>query len=178
MSYDVIPAGDYIAVAVVSEGDDGNGILHHSITKNGYDQLVVRFSITEGEYKGRGLIWYASLATEISAGSQATEPPCVATLKGLRAMGFEGDRFADAYTQALDQPVRISVEIAEWQGKTFNRVRWVNDLRGVAAVKINAPDEKRKRLVAAAMDRFLKPATATAPPRQAARAEHQDDIPF
>jgi hypothetical protein len=176
MSYELLPAGEYLAVAVASEGPDGNGILHLGVTKNGYDQMIVRFSIAEGEYKGRTLTWFASLSSEQPKDSgygKPGTPPCLFTLKGLRAMGFAGDDLNDAFTQPLDETVRLVVEVNEYEGKTTNRIRWVNPIMG--RIIANAPDESRRRMLLAKMNTFLEASPAPATPRN---AKNNDDIPF
>lgn len=186
MSYELLPAGEYLAVAVASEGPDGNGLLHLSVTKNGHDQLVARFSILEGEHKGRTVTWFGSLSTELpkqmpsrnGGSTRPPQPPCVHTLKGLRAMGFDGGDINDAFTQPLDETVRIVVSVNEYNGKVTNRVEWVNPV--VAKIVVTPPDDNRRRLLLAKMNSYLGPGVQRSEqaPRRKDAVDDGNDIPF
>ena len=139
---ELIPEGYFEAVAVplATEDDPVPRYARLNWSKEGEKRRVLMsFQILSGEYAGRRLFWNGYFTKD--AGKRTTE--------ALRAVGFKGDDLMELETQTLDQIVSVKVEASEWEGKTSNRIAFVNKPGGggAATIKVAKPlsmDEKRK----------------------------------
>jgi len=82
---------------------------------SGKEQVAILFEITQGEHAGKSITWFGYF----------TDATCDRTLDSLRYCGWEGDNLA-----ALDglgaNEVEIVIEPDTYEGKTRDRVKWVN----------------------------------------------------
>lgn len=171
----MIEPGKYTAVA--REWELG-------LTKEGGDQIAVKFELTEGEYAGQCLVWYGFF----------TEKTRVRSLESLRACGWKGDDIA-ALTGMGDLQVQLVVEHevqtqGKREGETFAKVRWVNRLGGGGPIKLDRPMDARAKQTFAARMRMhaaqVKPVNGGYPaPKQGELpatggddGNADDDIPF
>lgn len=87
--------------------------LGHSST--GKEQVAVLFEITQGEHAGKAITWFGYF----------TDTAVDRTLDSLRHCGWAGDNFVDM--TGLDaNEVELVIEPDTYEGKTRDRVRWVN----------------------------------------------------
>lgn len=130
MSENMIPAGNYKAVATPVEG----AYAQLGMSTTGNQQVLVQFEILEGPMAGRRIPWWGSF----------TDKSWTRTMEALRYCGFKSDDMYLLPEQTLDQEVAIVVEHSEYQGKTNARVRWVNAPHsGVKLAKPMNPSELR-----------------------------------
>jgi hypothetical protein len=153
-SYALIPPGKYRAKALSTS-------FGH--TKNGNEELVIKFQITEGPQAGS--VTYGRLYFTDAAAARSTE--------ALGYLGFSGDflELCEPHPDAsgiLPGECQIEVEHSEYQGKTSDRVKWINALygKGGGAMKPagNPLDDAAKREFAARM-RAMTGAPAPTPVR-------------
>lgn len=79
------------------------------------EYIGVMFEITSGDLKGKSISWRGFFS----------DNAVVRTLESLRHCGWTGETLADM-TGLGDREVEIVVEPEEYNGKTHDRVRWVN----------------------------------------------------
>lgn len=132
----------------------------------GTPQVVVRFlDSTTGEQ----FTWYGFL----------TEKTEERTLESLRYCGWRGaDVFGDLHVSATAE-VDLVLETEEWEGKTREKVAWVNRPRGAAAPVGDAQKAQlaaRLRAKLAKVDAKLK-AEGAAPSNGAANGYHPPEPP-
>jgi hypothetical protein len=108
----LLPATTYTAQAV-------DGYLSH--TKDGKEQIVVKFAIVGGPHDGQSVDWTGFF----------TERTFDRTIQSLRYCGWRGDDIADL-TGVDTHEVEIVVEHNEYNGKVYPRVAWVNQIGGRA----------------------------------------------
>lgn len=138
-----IPDGYYPAVAVPVEGEDGNLIARWGEAKTGTKQILVYFEIVEGPHKGTRLPWFGYF----------TKDTYKRTIESLRYAGFKGDDLQQL--GPLDQVVSINVQTEEYDGKTRQKIAWVNAPNS-GAIKLNKPMSRNDiRDFAAQMRRHL-----------------------
>lgn len=117
-------------------------------TGNGTAQIGVSFMVPDGNGGEKQLTWYGFF-------SEATIDR---TIESLRAMGFQGDdleTLAEGGTGRLDSnDVEIVVGEEEYQGQTYERVKWVNKPKVGVAMKKVLDGNERKQLASALKDRF------------------------
>jgi len=171
MPHDMLPAGEYKAVAV-------DGVLGE--TSTGKEQIVVTFEVTQPEaFVGRRINWYGYF----------TEKTADRTLESLRYCGWTGNdlsvfEFSSQVNPASQgfgsQEVVIVVEHEPDQNGTPRaRVRWVNQAGG-GGVKQKLDTGKAKALAArmkarlAMLDQRLK-SSAQQP---ASQGDADGEIPF
>lgn len=160
----MIAEGRYKAVAVPFDGK----YVEFGKSKAGNEQCAVTFEITEGDDKGTRLPWWGSFSRN------AMEY----TIRGLRAMGFEGDDLSTIHRQRLDNEVVVQVEHNSFTGRngeqrTSARVVWVYDPRGAQRARFAEALEGNELADFAARMRSAL-AGDGAPPR----AKPDDDVPF
>lgn len=142
----LLPATKYTAQAV-------DGYLSH--TKDGKEQIVVKFAIVGGPHDGQSVDWTGFF----------TDKTFDRTIQGLRYCGWEGDDISDL-TGIDRNEVEVVVEHNEYNGKTYARVAWVNPIGGKARM---AADEART------FAESIKGRIARLTP---AEPEPSDDVPF
>lgn len=106
----LLPAAKYTAQAV-------DGYLSH--TKDGKEQIVVKFAVIGGQFDGQSVDWTGFF----------TEKTFDRTIKSLRYCGWQGDDIADL-TGIDRHEVEIVVEHNEYNEKLYPRVSWVNQIGG------------------------------------------------
>ncbi len=132
----LIPVGNYPAVAVRVAGDDGNFLARFARSSTGSGQVLVYFEFLAGPHAGARLPWFGFF----------TKDSHVRTLESLRLLGWTGDDVMAINSQACDQEVSITVEHNEYEGKIHARVAWVNRPGG-GVITLKNPmtiDELRK----------------------------------
>lgn len=127
----MVPAGYYTAVAVPIDTQQGRVWAQFGKAKTGTDQVVVMFSIIEGEMAGERLPW-------IGYFSEKSEDR---TLESLRLVGWVGDEIEAVVHGPLDQKVSITVEHNKnpENGKVMARVAWVNAFGSGGGLRLDAP---------------------------------------
>lgn len=162
----LIPEGTYPA--------KGTGEYEFGTSDNGNEQVGVSYRITQGEYAGRVQTWYGFFNTPENAQR---------TVKSLRASGWKGDDVTNL-TGITENDVNIVVEVEEFQGKTRNKVAWVN---GAGVAMKNVMNDQQKKALAARMKGLIlaggggqKPAAngGRRPPQQRAPMPPQDDYGY
>jgi hypothetical protein len=108
----LLPATTYTAQAV-------DGYL--SYTKDGKEQIVVKFAIVGGQYDGQTVTWTGYF----------TDKTFDRTIQSLRYCGWRGEDIDDL-TGIDAHEVEIVVDHNTYDGKTFARVSWVNQIGGKA----------------------------------------------
>lgn len=157
---DLIPAGQYQAVAVPVRTEAGESWAQFGETKNGNPQVVVNFEILEGEQKGRRISWFGYF----------TDKTTQRTVESLRYCGFTGNDLAAATYMPLDQEVQIVIDHEEYNGKWSAKVQWVNKAGG-GLFKLDKPMDKRGLERFAAQMRGAVAAIPDAPGKKAERAQ-------
>ena len=151
-------------------GESGNGKPH----------IAVSFVVKDEEGGERYVSWRGFFI----------EGQTDRTIESLRHMGFEGDDLTKL--EGLDKnEVELVVEDEEYEGKTFERVRWINKIRGPAVkqklegVKLSAFAAQMKsafRAHDAANGKRATTKPAATPPASDKRPEPppltDDDMPF
>lgn len=128
---DMIPPGNYRAVATPISTESGDCWAQFGETKNHNPQVVLNFEIIEGDYAGRRVAWFGYF----------TEKTSQRTVEALRYCGFTGDDLAAAVYMPLDQEVQIVIEHEEYNGKWSAKVAWVNRAGG-GGFKLDKPMDK------------------------------------
>lgn len=115
---DIVPAGQYRAVAVPASVDGQKMWAQFGRSKEKLTpQVAVFFALLdEGPYRGRRLLWMGYF----------TENSTDRTIEALRLCGFKGDDLAALPSQDLDLEVSVTVENEEYEGKTRAKIAWVN----------------------------------------------------
>jgi hypothetical protein len=115
---DIVPAGQYRAVAVPASVDGQKMWAQFGRSKEKLTpQVAVFFAILDdGPYRGRRLLWMGYF----------TENSTDRTIEALRLCGFKGDDLAALPNQDLDLEVSVTVENEEYEGKTRAKIAWVN----------------------------------------------------
>lgn len=108
----LLPATTYTAQAV-------DGYLSH--TKDGKEQIVVKFAIVGGQHDGQAVNWTGYF----------TDKTFDRTIQSLRYCGWRGEDIDDL-TGIDANEVEIVVDHNTYDGKTFARVAWVNQIGGKA----------------------------------------------
>jgi hypothetical protein len=109
-------------------------------TGNGREQVAVQFQIIDGPYAGRSLTWYGFFGDELNGNAKKT--PTEITIKALRACGWSGDDITDL--KGIDsEEVELVIVVDNYQGKTSNKVKWVNKPGGGLALKERMDDKAR-----------------------------------
>ncbi len=117
MSYELIPPGDYRAVAVPVTTDDGPTFVQFGKTNSGKTFVLLNFEILDGPSAGKTISWRGFFTTEKAEKR---------TVESLRYCGFRGEELSAASAQELDQEVSIAIDHEEYEGKVRDRVKWVN----------------------------------------------------
>src|SRR6185312_4767180 len=90
---------------------------------------------------GKRLPWYGGFSTEITG--NAKKSPCERTFETLRTCGWQGDDLSDL-TGIDANEVEVVIEIDTYEGEERNRIKWVNQPGGGAALKnVMAPDARK-----------------------------------
>lgn len=132
-----IPPGKYVAIAIAQDSALAE-------TSNGTPQVAVVFQIQEPpEQYGERITWFGFL----------TEKATPRTIEGLRAAGFTGDDLTDLSSLG-SKNCEIVVEDEEYEGKTYTKVKWVNDLGRGHAVKGVLNEDGRRALAAKMKNAF------------------------
>ncbi len=119
----LLPEGDYPVKAVKHRmGFSGN--------EN--EQIGILLNVTDGEYKGRRLLYYGTF----------TDAGMEFTIKAMRALGMQGDDIErDAHTMYTSNAQAVAVVQHEtYQGKTRAKVKWINGADVVMKHEMN-PNE-------------------------------------
>jgi hypothetical protein len=155
----MLPEGRYRAKAIKGEIGEGKSA----------EQIGIEFVLTEaGEFKGSHRTYYGSFS----------EAALEITIKAMRTAGWRGDDVADlsSLSRADTPEVELVVAHEEWEGKTREKIKWVNSAGGVA---LKALDQGKKQELAArirktvaAVDQDLKSSGKNGGPAPAG------DIPF
>jgi len=102
-----------MSIAGTHRGRAREWALGHA--SNGNEQIAVLFELTQGEHAGKTITWFGSFS----------DAAVDRTLDSLRHCGWDGDNFA-----ALDgldaNEVELVIQPETYEGKTRDRVRWVN----------------------------------------------------
>jgi hypothetical protein len=147
-------------------------------TKGGKECVGVEFLLTES---GKHMTWYGYF----------TEATTERTIESLRICGWNGNDLGDLTEIGSGEPIEVSlvIETEEWEGKTRQKVQWVNRAGGLAmgsplnADQARAFGARMKGAVLAFDQKTGSPAKKSAP-RPAARAQTNakdasaDEIPF
>lgn len=112
----LIPAGKYEAVAVPVEVEGFRTYVQFGETKTGKIQVVVRCRLMTGASSGSELNWVGFF----------TDSAKKRTIESLRAFGFTGDDVSLAPEQELTRRVEAVVEHEDYEGRTYARIRWIN----------------------------------------------------
>jgi hypothetical protein len=114
----ILPEREYIARAVE---------FRLAETQGGKPQVAAIFEIEEGEHAGRRLAWFGHLTPDTEAH----------TIRALINMGWQGSRLDLVTLDQVANSVSIVVQHQEDQEsrRLFARIRWVNKIRGLSAVK-------------------------------------------
>lgn len=119
------------------------------VTDNGTNYVGISFLVGEGEQQ-RPLTAYLYLSDAAADRS----------IEALRNMGFKGDDIsvlasgAEGAPDALPLDVDLTVEDEEYEGKTYERVKWINKPRGGPMVKTRLTAETASSFAAALKARF------------------------
>ena len=166
---EIVRAGTYDA-RVVDYGVGSN--------KKGDPQIEVKFAFN-ADGQERTLTWFGGV----------TDKSLPHTMKALHIMGFDGSRMLDELADGVNSgildtigQVSIVVEHDTYEGKTFARVKWINQIggagfrnlmdRGQAKTKLGAVNWKGA--LAAVKQDMGAPKTQTRPMQKAAGAEDFD----
>jgi hypothetical protein len=107
-------------------------------SESGKEQVAVAFQLEEGVDAGQRITWRGYF----------TEKTTERTLQSLRYCGWDGINLADL--TGLDKNlVQLVIENEEYNGKTYSKVAWVNQLGGLALK--NRMDDKARAAFAAKM---------------------------
>ena len=108
---------------------------------NKKEVVAVRFEVTEGEFQGEWITWYAYF----------TDKAVEYTMANLRTCGWTGDDLADLSSINGSADVVIVLVEEEFNGETTLKVKYINDPNG-GGVMLNAPmDETARKSFAAKM---------------------------
>jgi hypothetical protein len=144
-------------------------------TKGGDPQAAIDFELLEGPKTGQTYSYFGGF------GEKSFEH----TMKALRACGWQGvdPLELDDPKAGLDKnEVSLVIEPEEYEGKTREKVRWVNPLGGAAAAKALAP-EKRLDFAQQMKAKILafnsaQPKAAPTPPKANGSGQPAGDVPF
>jgi hypothetical protein len=126
---ELIPAGQYKAVAVQQDTDTGPVWAQFGYAgQNSTPQVIVQFEIIEHPEMAGKRIYYFGFMSD-----KAVEY----TLKNLRTCGFVGDDLSQVLTQPINNIVQLTIEHQEYDGKTSARVAFINP--PFAGIKIAKP---------------------------------------
>lgn len=128
----LLPSGTYTAQAV-------DGYLSH--TKDGKEQIVVKFVIVSGQHDGQTVNWTGFF----------TPKTFDRTIQSLRYCGWLGDDISEL-TGIDSHEVEIVVEHNSYEGKIFARVAWVNQIGG----KMRMPTNEARAFAASIKDRIAR----------------------
>lgn len=142
----LLPEAKYTAQAV-------DGYLSH--TKDGKEQITVKFAIVGGQYDGQSVDWTGFF----------TDKTFDRTIQSLRYCGWQGDDIADL-TGIDTNEVEIVVQHNEYNGKVYPRVAWVNQIGG----KARMPADEAREFAESIKPRLAR-MTQTEP-------EPEDEVPF
>ncbi len=105
-------------------------------SKNGSDQIVIRFELIDGDFAGHTLLWYGSF----------TGNAAKVTTDALRTLGWDGKDIRE-FSEGKNagncpagfglHDVSVTVSLNSYQGKTAARIDFVNpkDGLGIQGVK-------------------------------------------
>lgn len=120
----LIPKGTYRARAVNAKLGQG---------KNA-PQVGIEFELLgDAALSGRRISYYGSFS----------DAAMEFTLRALRTCGWRGDDVS-SLIGITDNEVSLVIDQEEWEGKTRNKVKWVNPLGGLAMKAELAEDEAKK----------------------------------
>jgi hypothetical protein len=124
---ELIPAGQYKAVAIQQDTDTGAVWAQLGYSSKGTPQVIVHFEIIEHETLAGRRIFYFGYLSEASADY---------ALKNLRTCGFTGDDLATLPGQAINNIVQITVNHDKYEGKTTAKIDFINPpFAGIKIVK-------------------------------------------
>jgi hypothetical protein len=151
------PDGIYRAKAVEHEWGESN---------KGTPQVGVRFAFTDEV--GGYITWYGYLS----------EASAARTIESLRHCGWSGADFTDM-SGLCDKEVELVLETTEYEGKSSQKVAWVNK-SGIAMTNRMSPD--KLKAFAASMKGFVlsvdRDMGSPKPQDQKSRPAPAGDIPF
>ena len=154
--YELIPGGKYLAIPEDAAFGESN---------TGSPRVECKFRIKGGDHDGR--LVFADLYMTDAAADR--------TIESLR---YCGCRFPDADVTNLkgfgDKEVQVVVEIETYNGKQYNKVKWVNAANGGGRVKPNNPLEDKEALANRMRGRVAKAIGGQVPPPEI----DDGDIPF
>lgn len=148
--------------------------LGHS--SNGNEQVAVLFEITQGSHAGKSITWFGYF----------TEAATDRTLDALRYCGWEGDDFVNLVGLDTNE-VEIVIEPDTYEGKTRDRVKWINRPTRLALREQMTPQSQaafavrmRAKAIAHKQTHAQGRAAPSSAPRAAPAPEEPpiDDIPF
>lgn len=145
-----IPEGTYRAVAVANP--NGHYAEIGEAPKAGTPQVVMKFTITDGELQGEQIMWVGSLH-----GGAAQY-----TVKSLVACGLTGDDITACETQDLNRDVEIVVGWEEWDGKTRAKIKFINVPGQFGSFEVKKLDSGKKARLTAELRGLMKAQGATA----------------
>lgn len=146
------------------------------MAKNGTEQIAVTFQIvdededgTRGPLHGQRRVWYGFF----------TEKAADRTLESLQHCGWSSDELKDIINlddegcrRALPNVVELVIENETYNGRTVEKVRWVNAIgEGRSAIKNKADDKEVQSLSARMKSRAAALRAANKPAKK-------NDIPF
>jgi hypothetical protein len=150
---DLIPKGNYPAVAIKQMLDGNEVWAQFGAAKTGTKQVLLYFEIIgDGPHAGKVIPWFGYFTADTVR----------RTFESLRYCGFRGDDLMKLNSQSLDQEVSITVDHQDYDGKTYARVGFVNRAGG-GAIKLAQPmGEGELRMFAAEMARHARQAPEVA----------------
>lgn len=123
----MIPQGNYVAKAV--NWDFG-------VSDKGTEYIAVEFMITEGEHAGQRRTWRGFF----------TDKTAERTIQSLRYCGWAGDNLMQIDDLGKNL-VQVVINHESYDGKTFDRISFVNRLGGLA-IKNKMSDDERQAFAA------------------------------
>lgn len=114
--------------------------IDFGVADTGSEYVAMSFCIMEGPHQGDRYTWRSYFNTSENAER---------SLKSLRYCGWDGDDLESISSEQLHNLVQVTIEHQEYEGKTYPRIVWVNQLGGLA-IKTKM-DESTKRAFAQRM---------------------------
>lgn len=148
----MIAEGTYPAIAV--QNGDGSWMQLGESKEKKTKQVIVNVKITEGEHAGKVRAWIGFF----------TPDTVDRTLESLRNFGFKGDDLS--VDEPLTNPINIVIKHETYEGKTRERVAWINKPGGGGMKMERQLSGDDRRLFAATLkSKFAaKPVVTTATP--------------
>lgn len=149
-------------------------------SSTGKEQIAVRFRLEGGPHDGDHIVWYGFF----------TDQTAERTIESLRFCGWAGDNIVEI--DALPNLVQLVVEEDTYDGRTRDRVRWINRIGGpLVRDQLEGAEladfARRMKAIAMSVPKELAQGSDFTPPTASTNAkassappgaEDFDDIPF